>query len=369
MTPESLRLEASYVWRHSPSPAVRWARTVHNRVKPMPEVRVDRQLDGAGEILRYDGLAAGVCKVNTGSGSPAPSSAEAAITMRTAAGWSDAQRHMTGKMFSLVMPFRLNWVADRIESPETVVRTLSRGERAAFKSALKKRGYELTATTDEAAFEDFYTHMYLPTMRGRHGGRAKGETKETARECMFRRRGVLLLMRDPDGRTVAGALCRYDDGGRSLVLRLVGVRDADPSLYHDGSFKAMWVLVLQWASSQGLRSVDLQGTEPFVSNGNFQWKRRLGARVGPPRNFMSGHRIVLTLDSDGPAARSFLAAHPLVEITEAGVLGAVCFHDRDTPPLPPRNCAASGISTVRYLDLETMRWSATEPLDDEARSR
>ncbi|WP_141996453.1 hypothetical protein [Amycolatopsis cihanbeyliensis] len=328
----------------------------------MPEVRVDRQLDGAGEILRYEGLASGVCKPNIGSWPAESSSMDAAITMHTVTGWSDAQRHMTGNFLSLVMPFRLSWLADRIDSPDTVMRSLSRRERRTVKSALQKRGYKLIATTDDAAFEDFYTQVYLPTMRDRHGEQAKGETEETARECMFRRRGVLLLMRDPNLGTVGGALCRYGDRGQSLVMRLVGVRNADPDLYRDGSFKALWILVLQWASSQGFRSVDLKGTEPFVSNGNFQWKRRIGARVGPLRNFMSGHRIVFTVNSDGPGVRSFLVAHPLVEITDAGALGAVCFHDRNAPPQSPGYYAARGISTIRYLDLETMRWSSAEPL-------
>lgn len=323
----------------------------------MPELQLDRPIGGNSEILRYTGLAAGVCKVNTGYETQAPYPQEPAITMRTTAGWSEAQRHMTGKLFSLVMPIRVNWVADRVESPEAVTKSLSSRERTLFRTIRAQRGYELVPATDASAFEDFYTNMYLPTMHARHGERAKGETKQTARECMFLRRGVLLLLRGSDRRTVAGALCRFGDRGESLILRLVGVRDADPRLYDDGSFKALWVLVLHWASARGMRFVDLQGTEPFVSSGNFQWKKRLGAVVGPPRNYMSGHQLVFSVDSDGPGVRSFLTSHPIVEISRTGTLHAVCFHDRDRPARSPRYYTARGISSIRYLDLDQMRWS------------
>ena len=357
MTADSLRHEASYVWRHSPSPAIRRAHVVQSWLKSIPEVQRDRLIGDGDEVLRYTGIAAGVCKVNVDPKAQGPYPQESAISMRATRGWTEAQRHMTGKLFSLVMPIRVNWVADRIETPEAIAKSLSSRERTLFRSVKAQHGYELAAATDEAEFEDFYTNMYLPTMRARHGERAKGETRETARDCMFLRRGVLLLLRGSEGRPVAGALCRFGERGRSLILRLVGVRDAEPGLYDDGSFKALWVLVLQWAGSRGLRVVDLQGTEPFVSSGNFQWKKRLGAVVGPPRNYMSEHQIVFRVDSDGPGVRSFLTGHPLVEITREGTLNAVCFHDGERPARSPRYYAARGISGIRYLDLDRMRWS------------
>jgi hypothetical protein len=357
MTADSLRHEASYVWRHSASPTIRRAHAVHSRLRPIPEVQRDRLLGDGAEVLRYTGIAAGVCKVNVDQKAQGPFPQEPAMEMHATRGWAEAQRHLTGKLFSLVLPIRVNWVADRIESPETIAKSISSRERTAFRTVQARRGYELVAATDEAQFEDFYTTMYLPTMRARHGERTKGETRESALDCMFRRRGVLLLLRDREGRSVAGALCRFGGRGRSLILRLVGVREADPGLYDDGSFKALWVLVLHWAGSRGMRLVDLQGTEPFVSSGNFQWKKRLGATVGPPRNYMSGHQIVLRVDSDGPGVRSFLTANPLVEISRDGTLNAVCFHDDERPARSPRYYAARGISGIRYLDLDRMRWS------------
>lgn len=357
MVADALRREAGYVWRHSPSLTVRRAHAVHDRLKSPPGVQLDRSIGDAGEILRYTGLAAGVCKLNAEQKVPSSFSSEPSIVMHGTRGWAETRREMTGRLFSLIMPIRVNWVADRIATSELVGRSLSRRERTLFRAVQAQRGYELVAVDDEHAFDDFYTNMYLPTMRARHGDRAKGETRETARECMFLRRGVLLLLRGSDGRTAAGALCRYGGRGRSLTLRLVGVRDGDPRLYEDGSFKALWVLVLHWASSRGLRFVDLQGTEPFVSSGNFQWKKRLGALVGPPRNYMSGHHIVFNVDADGPGVRSFLTSHPLVAISPTGALHAVCFHDRDRPARSPRYYAARGITAIRYLDLDLMRWT------------
>lgn len=357
MVADALRREAGYVWRHSQSAAIHRAHAVRDRLRSTPGVRLDRPIGDDGEILRYTGLAAGVCKVNADQKAQVPASHEPAIVMHGTRGWSETRQQMTGRLFSLVMPIRVNWVADRIESPETVTRSLSSRERTLFRAVQAQRGYELVAAADEDAFEDFYTNMYLPTMRARHGERAKGETRETARECMFLRRGVLLLLRGSDGHAVAGALCRYGGRGRSLILRLVGVRDADPRLYDDGSFKALWVLVLHWAASRGMRLVDLQGTEPFVSSGNFQWKKRLGALVGAPRNYMSGHHIVFRVNSDGPGVRSFLTNHPLVAISREGTLHAVCFHDSERPARSPRYYAARGIAGIRYLDLDRMRWS------------
>lgn len=363
MMTDRLHLEASYRWRHGASSYIRHAHTVTNRVKPLSEVQLDQPLGDTGEVLRYTGIAAGVCKVNTGHSAPDIYPQLPAVTMYGTTAWSDAQRHSTGKLFSLVMPMRVNWVVDRIESPEAVAKSLSSRERTLFRATLKRHGYELFATTDKSAFEDFFTNMYQPTMRARHGERAKGETRQSALECMFLRRGVLLLMRGSDGRTVAGALCRYGNRKNSLILRLVGVRDADPALYDDGSFKALWVLVLRWASARGMKFADLQGTEPFISSGNFQWKKRLGAVVGTPRNHTSGSLIVLNVDADGPGVRSFLTSHPVVEISRTRTLQAVCFHDRDRPPRSARYFAARGITAIRYLDLDQMRWS-TFPTQD-----
>ena len=251
---------------------------------------------------------------------------------------------------SLTLPLRVHLVVDVPGDLTTLRRAVSARERSWFQARRAEHGWRLTVRRDPAAFEFFYTRMHLPTMHARHGERARGERPGVARDAILAR-GAVFLVAGPDG-PVAGALCRWDPATRTVTTRLLGVLGGDAGHYRRGAFKAVYHLLLEWAVEHGVRHVDLHGTEPFLSKGIVQFKRRLRPRVTLPPNHYAGKRLWLHACRDTPAVRRFLVDNPVLAVTADGGFEAVYFHDGRHPPRTDLGCGCPGVARTRLVDLD-----------------
>lgn len=249
---------------------------------------------------------------------------------------------------SIVAPYRLHAVVDVTDGDWRG--RVSKSERKWFRARRKSRDFTLEPASDEESFHFFYDRMHLPTMRLRHGGRARTESKESAYECLFRR-GLLAFV-NVEGVRVAGLLGRRSGDGKKITSRLVGVLDGDEKLHGESWLKAGNHLLLEWAESNGVERVDFSGLEAWISKGVFQRKRQLGPRMEFAPNHQGNLRVWWHVRRDTPTVRDFLAANPIAEINGEAGLRAVYFYDDRRPvrhDLPYR-CANITESRNVHLD-------------------
>ncbi|MBA6439073.1 hypothetical protein [Streptomyces sp. GMR22] len=267
-----------------------------------------------------------------------------------AVGCSAAQAAALPTRSALVLPFRLHLLAYLGGGLDQWLGTVSESERRWVRSARRRARWGLEIAADSASFEHFYHRMYLPTMRGRHGDRARCEPVDLAREALFGHGVLAFLTRE--GERVAGSLGRWDARRGRLTLRLFGVLDGSDEHYRDGSSRVLDFLLLEWAHGFGARTVDFGGIEPFLSQGIFQRKRKLASRAVLGPTHLGAHRLWWHARHDTPAVRDFLVANPVVEIVGRDRLRAVYFHDETRPPRLDLARTHEGIDEVRSLALD-----------------
>ncbi|MEU1124602.1 hypothetical protein ABZ371_13795 [Streptomyces sp. NPDC005899] len=251
---------------------------------------------------------------------------------------------------AVVAPFRVHLVLPTTEAgrPRPVV--VSRKERQRFARERDRRGWELEETRSGADLTFFYHRMHVPTMARRHGDDARSVGLRTARDSILAR-GVLFFVTE-NGERRAGMLCRRDAAGRRLTLRLAGVLDGAAEHYDSGIFMATYLLITRWANDRGIERLDLSGTEPFLSKGILQFKRKLHPRVELPPNHFARKRLWLGVRRDTPAVRDLLAANPVLVLREHGRIEAVYFHDARRPARTDLRWGGLGLDAARYVNLD-----------------
>lgn len=363
-TPGATRARIAYGWNNSENRLARWARGRWDS-RASTTSTVMSTSDG-GASIAYAGLPIG--RVNLlqllerqreAIAGPTSDHRLGRTTWRRlrAGDWPDADLVVVGAdrrhidrlptCRALVAPFRVHLVVPLDDGLEAVRRRISKRERWEFRRNRKEHGWELEEDSSEAALSDFYHHMHVPTMQARHGERGRTESLDVAREAILRR-GCLLLVR-AHGRRVCGVLCQV--GGGTLTTRLLGVRDGADEHYENGSFKAIYHLLLEWAVAHGLSHVDFFGTEAFLSKGIFQWKRKFAPHVVLPPNHFSDKRMYLHVRRDTPAVRDLLVANPLLAVTARG-LSPVYFADAERAPRLDISCRCPGLPAPIVLDMD-----------------
>jgi hypothetical protein len=260
---------------------------------------------------------------------------------------------------SLVLPFRIQQLLDVVPDPEAMVKKVSRNERKQFANLRGKREWSWEAGTRLADLEFFYERMHLPTMGWRYGAAMRSADWDTTLHCLFRR-GALFFVNE-GGKRVAGALCRYDDGGSVMRMRMLGVLDGDETHYRSGAVKAVWYLAVEWAASNGIRLIDMSGGEPFPGKGVYQFKRRFHPLTALPTDHFGRKRLHLAVRRDSAAVRDFLVATPMLAVDEAGRLSAVHFSDSTRPAHTRIAGKGPGIEECREIDLDEFLTTSRPP--------
>ncbi|MGC4786337.1 GNAT family N-acetyltransferase [Micromonospora sp. DT178] len=363
-----LRLHAGYHWRNSGHPLLTRARVAWDTRDwaRFPAVRSDLgglsiSYSGLPEGLAYtldfteqrrgaDGERTAVRRATALRGRDLRSADRLPDADITILGTSAAQARRMPADASLVLPMRVHFVVDFDGDAEAVLGRISKNQRRNFRKNSRRHRWSGEIVRDAAWFDHFYDHYYSATMRNRHGARQRTESRESAYECLFRTGRLFVLTED--GERIAGRMCHWNPATGVLTSRLVGVRDGADVHYSNGAIKAMNVLLIEWAAANGVRQLDFQGTEPFLSKGTYQSKRLIGTRVILPPNHFGGKRLWLRVRRDTPAVRDFLVANPFVAETEQGFLEAVYFHDTQRPPRLDYPANSPGVRRARHVDLD-----------------
>lgn len=252
----------------------------------------------------------------------------------------------------VLAPFRLHLVLDTDRPADTVLGEISRRERRYHAKLRRDHDWRWEHATAPADFRHFYRRMHRPLMERRHGSATRSIPEDVARDRLFAG-GRLFFLRQA-GERVVGVLCGWSERRRRLTMRLLGVLDGDERHYTSGAVKAVYFMAIGWACGNGVRTLDLSGTEPFLSKGILQFKRRLHPSVVPPPTHYAGRRLWLAAARDTPAVRDFLVANPFLALGPEPGPGALYPQDRDRPARTDISAALPGVAWQRRLDLDRL---------------
>jgi hypothetical protein len=278
-------------------------------------------------------------------------------------GTSAARARELPRAASLIVPMRVHFVIDFDGVPDSARRRISKRERWQFNRNLRDHAWTWGIDQDPAWFDRFYDCYYRPTMFQRHGTRERTETKDVSYECLFR--GGRMFVLSENGERIGGALCHWDRASRTMTLRLLGVIDGAQEHYDSGAFKAIYHFLIDWCASHDVRRLDFQGTEPFLSKGTYQWKRRFGTSVVLPPNHFGSKRLWFQVRRDTPEVRDFLVANPVLAESPNGSLEAVYFRDAQRAPRLDYSAKSPGVMAVREMDLDAfLAGAARRPTEE-----
>lgn len=361
-------MHLGYRWRNSASPLLVKLRTAWD-TRDRAEFPAVRSLLG-GMSVSYSGLAEGLAytleftelrrETATGETAERTSGTLTGSDLRDPVKLPDADITIVGTSAdrarslpaaaALIVPMRVHFVVDIDGDAESVAKRISKRERWQFNRNLRQYDWSWGTDDDPVWFDFFYDRFYRPTMYQRHGERERTETKEVSYECLFRTGRMFRMTQD--GETIGGALCHWEQSTGVLTLRLLGVLDGSDEHYDSGAFKAIYHFLIGWCADNGVRQLDFQGTEPFLSKGTYQWKRRFGTRVILPPNHFGAKRLWLGVRRDTPAVRDFLVDNPMLAEAADGTLEGVYFHDTERPARLDYSAKSAGVARVREVDLD-----------------
>lgn len=363
-----MRLHAGYLWRNSGNPAVTLTRTLWDARSLARYPTVRSELGGLS--IAYAGLRDGLAyaleftELRREQG-PHDRAARNTESLRgfllnnpdrlpdadiVIVGTSAAKARRRPTKGSFVLPMRIHFVIDFDEDLEAVMRRIARGERRNFRQKLRQHDWHLEIERDPAWFDYFYWHIYRATMARRHGERERVETEAASYECLFR--SGLLFALSMDGERVAGHLCHWNPRTGILTSRLIGVVDGADEYYAAGALKVFHFLLIEWAATHGVRQLDFQGTEAFLSKGTFRLKRLFGTRLLLPPNHFGHKRLWLHVRRDTPQVRDFLVANPFLAEAADGSLEAVYFYDDERAARVDYRSNSPGVERARTVFLD-----------------
>lgn len=234
----------------------------------------------------------------------------------------EADKRLVGRLArqaALVMPPRVQFMLDvRGEWREVELR-ISRSVRRHEFRLIRKYGYEYDVSHSDEAFDEFYTEMYAPTMAEKHGESTSLISREEA--YLYFRHGVLLRVKR-DAAWVSGGICQPQSD--IVNFKLLGVRDADSQLIHEGAQAASYYAAVRWSNQEGFDAVNFEGCRSYLTS-LFQYKRKWGTSVSIPAH--QYQHMWLKIQRLTPAVRQLLIDNPCVIQDEGESLYALVFAD------------------------------------------
>ena len=188
-----------------------------------------------------------------------------------------------------------------------------------------KYSYEYEVCFDKGKLHLFYHTMYLPYICSRHGKLTVLTTLNQMEDIL--QRGELLLVKR-GGEYVAGQLI-YKASPVPIVSYL-GVKDGNFDLVKQGAVFALYYYTILWAKEKGYTKLDFGHCRPFLSDGVFLFKKRLGMKIQRSPRY---HRMLyLSINRLNPCLEQFFTNNPLVH-DDMGVLKGLLFVQKDDPSI------------------------------------
>lgn len=139
---------------------------------------------------------------------------------------------------------------------------------------LRRERFTIEVSHKEADCEAFYSSMYLPFVKKRHGEFAVIHNLHQLRRKF--RRGGLLWLRRGDHRIAAALFEQQGDVFRGVAL---GIAGGDLTLMKQGVLAALYIFEIKCAEEGKCASIDFGGTPPILNDGLLRFKRKWGVHL------------------------------------------------------------------------------------------
>ena len=182
---------------------------------------------------------------------------------------------------SFVVPPWIKQIIEGIDKPlEKILACMSKNRRKKIRQ-LQEQPFCVEFSQDKQDFDQFYYRMYLPYVRERHEGQGLIIDDYDSALKTFMRGGIVLIKDDHE--PIGGSLYRQD--GDMFYVLYGGVLDGNYDIVKQGVPMRLDWAIIQWAHENGARRIDFGSTRALTSNGVFEYKRQLGARLYPQKYF------------------------------------------------------------------------------------
>ncbi|MBN1592856.1 MAG: hypothetical protein JW941_06365 [Candidatus Coatesbacteria bacterium] len=212
----------------------------------------------------------------------------------------------------LVAPGQVRSRVDLSEGMEMVRSRFLRSAKAAVRHN-RERGLRYHIAQGEGNLTQFYEQMYLPYRQARFPGNPIVKEFDMLRD--FASGSVMLVVTEAS----VGTFEHLDDALGALLIRSSGASatpdmpgiSGDPAAALDrGVVEALYYFSLEWCFDQGVQSVDLGQSHPFLDDGILRFKTKWGARVEASQTGL--HNLGVRFLDNGWLGKHFLEHHPLI---------------------------------------------------------
>lgn len=181
-----------------------------------------------------------------------------------------------GKYNWFVVPKQIRCLVDLRQPIENLVRR--HGVKDDLRIA-RKRNFRFDVLKDDAAFDEFYHEMLVPTITLRHENRAQISSLEDMRRRFHS--GYLLAAYQSDQWVGASLMIR--EASKVLNWANVGWRGGSEQLMKDRLVSALMLEMVIRGKGEHFETLDLGSCGPFVNDGPLSYKLKWGATMALPR--------------------------------------------------------------------------------------
>jgi hypothetical protein len=251
--------------------------------------------------------------------------------------------HYTRKFAKPDMGFLIpRWFQMQLDTNES---SINRMRKLGIIRRMKK--YTLTFEQKHKAedFKFFYQRMYTPYTSGRHKSSAiiidyKYFIKKS------REKGSRLGFVYSGGKPVAGTFIDYLEDKTRMCL--VGILDGQEDIMRMGVNGAIYYFEVFNCIKKGIKSINIGGTSPVLTDGLTQFKISLGAKAEDLKYFQSQYLWFIPL-KDSIAIRNILKLNPLIFRMEDNLYRLICVDPSDY------NDKEEFIKYIRHINLGNIK--------------
>ncbi|MBN2209450.1 MAG: hypothetical protein JW759_09160 [Candidatus Coatesbacteria bacterium] len=254
-------------------------------------------------LRRFEGTGLSVVE-ESAAGSPAPESSISFVWHNRALSSKFRRRGW------LILPGMVTSRLDLSRDIGAIRAGFSRSAQRAGQMA-KELGYSYEVLTCQGLLRSFYNEMYLPYCESRFGSHPLVKPYELVEALS--KDSVLLTVSASAGavrqsldNALGGVAIRKVNTSASLVISGLG-GDPEEALRR-GAVEALYWFAIEWCHSQGVTSLDLGLSHPFLDDGVLRFKAKWGARVEASETGL--HNLAVKFLDNGWLGKHFLANHP-----------------------------------------------------------